>query len=322
MFIWRSKQEKKKDEYVWLQEIDHDPREERFRQEKSHDDLVKITTLMQSKVISKLNDPRDEPTIFPLLRKLYLQGEKAKAKPSNEIQVPKNFKEDVAIMEQKIEQFVENTCAANQTAKQFLDNLVFSDSEINYVENATVDQWKSRDWFLHKVGFISASKCKDVFTRETTLERKGSTETTALATSFASQPSIDTAYMVKEEEARKFYLSVVRKQHHRVQLQHKGFQISKKKPFLGAGICVGNSFSLAKNSKYYYQVQMKLFVVGAKVCDFVVWTTKAIYTIAITFDPLFMNSVSVKLETFWVNQVFPNATSIQGNAHFNFMYRY
>ena len=70
---------------------------------------------------------------------------------------------------------------------------------------------------------------------------------------------------------------------------------------------------------------MQLFVVGAKVCDFVVWTTKGIYTIAITFDPLFMNSVSVKFETFWVNQVFPlllanqpNATSIQGNAHFNF----
>ena len=57
-------------------------------------------------------------------------------------------------------------------AKQFLDNLVFSDSEINYVENATVDQWKSRDWFLLIVGLISASKCKDVFTRATTLERK------------------------------------------------------------------------------------------------------------------------------------------------------
>ena len=71
---------KRKHEYVWLQEIDHDPREERFRKEKSHDDLVKFTSLMQSKVVSKLNDPCDEPTIFPLLRKLYLQSDKPKAK--------------------------------------------------------------------------------------------------------------------------------------------------------------------------------------------------------------------------------------------------
>ena len=152
-------------------------------------------------------------------------------------------------MEQKIEQFIENTSAPNLTAKQFLNKLAISDSEIHFVENATANQWKSENWFLHKVGFISASKCKNVFTRQSTLDRQRTTETTALATSLASKPSTDTSRklpqeprnprdwgLVKEEIARKSYLSVVRKQHHRVQLQHRGYQISKKKPFLGASV--------------------------------------------------------------------------------------
>ena len=88
---------------------------------------------------------------------------KPKAKPSNEIQMPNDFKDDVGIMEQKIEQLIENTSALNLTAKQFLNKLVFSDSEINFVENATANQWKNENWFLHKVGFISASKCENVF---------------------------------------------------------------------------------------------------------------------------------------------------------------
>ncbi len=79
----------------------------------------------------------------------------------------------------------------------------------------------------------------------------------------------------------------------------------------------GNSYSLEKSSKYYFQVQMQLFVVGAKVCDFVVWMTKGIHIIAITFDPLFMKSVTSKLETFWMTQVFPLLLENQVNSGCN-----
>ena len=363
---------KRKNEYAWLQEIDHDPREERSRKEKTHDDLVKFTRLMQSKLTSKLKDPCDVPAIFPLLCKLYLPDEKPRAESSPEMQEPAIVKEGFGIMAQKIKQFVKNTGNANPTAFQFLNNLEFSESEVSYVEKATVDQWKSEDWFCHKVGFISASKCKDVFTRQTSLERVRTVEITALAKSLVSKPAVNTVRklpqepnnprdwgLVKEEEARKSYLLVAGKQHHKIQLQHKGFQISKKKHFLGAsvddirsckcspncGIVVveykcpwvhknsdpkeafiskqiggkldGNSYSLEKSSKYYFQVQMQLFVVGAKVCDFVVWTTKGIHIIAITFDPLFMKSVTSKLETFWMTQVFPLLLENQVNSGCN-----
>jgi hypothetical protein len=130
----------------------------------------------------------------------------------------------------------------------FLNYLSFSDSEINDVESATVDQWESYDWFMHKGGFISASKCKAVFTRQETLNKGNGQETTALAKSIVSKPFYCSKKcsrepnnprdwgLLKEEEARKCYKSVAGKQHNKIRLERKGFQISKKKPFLGASV--------------------------------------------------------------------------------------
>ena len=81
-----------------------------------------------------------------------------------------------------------------------------------------------------------------------------------------------------------------------------------KKTFVSkeiGGILTGNSYCLQKNSKYYYQVQMQLYVFGAKICDFVVWTTKGIHVVPVPFEPSFMHSVCVNLEKFWVTQVVP-----------------
>jgi hypothetical protein len=71
------------------------------------------------------------------------------------------------------------------------------------------------------------------------------------------------------------------------------------------GIFTGDSYHLQNKSKYYYQVQMQLFVVCAKFCDFVVWTTKGILIISITFESSFMSSVCINLKKFWVTQVVP-----------------
>ena len=117
---------KRKNEYAWLQEIDHDPREERSRKEKTHDDLVKFTRLMQSKLTSKLKDPCDVPAIFPLLCKLYLPDEKPRAESS-------------------------------------------------------------------------PSKCKDVFIRQTSLERERTVEITALAKSLVSKPAVNTVRKLPQE---------------------------------------------------------------------------------------------------------------------------
>ncbi|CAB4005783.1 Carboxypeptidase D [Paramuricea clavata] len=271
----------------------------------------------------------------------------------------KSLEKSSCIMENKIEQFIQDSNSSVPTAEEFLNYLSFSDSEIIDVEHATVDQWESEDWFLHKVGFISASKCKTVFTRQTTLNKGNSQETTALAKSIVSKPSYNMSskkthepdnprdWGLVKEEARKYYMYFAGRQHHKIHLERKGFQISKKKPFLGAsvdnirsckcstdcgitvveykcpwvhrnsdpkeaflskeigGIFTGDSYHLQNKSKYYYQVQMQLFVVCAKFCDFVVWTTKGIHIISIPFESSFMSSVCINLEKFWVTQVVP-----------------
>jgi hypothetical protein len=103
----------------------------------------------------------------------------------------KSLEKSCGIMENKIEQFIQDSNSSVPTAEEFLNYLSFSDSEIIDVENATVYQWESEDWFLHKAGFISASKCKAVFTRQTTLNKGNSQETTALAKSIVSNPSLN-----------------------------------------------------------------------------------------------------------------------------------
>ncbi|CAB3988835.1 Carboxypeptidase D [Paramuricea clavata] len=337
---------KREHEYVWLQNIDHDPREERFRKEKSHDDMVKFTSAMKKQVSSY------EPAIFPLLRKLYLPDDVPKA--TSLAEMLKSLEKSSCIMENKIEQFIQDSNSSVPTAEKFLNYLSFSDSEIIDVEHATVDQWESEDWFLHKVGFISASKCKAVFTSQTEQSRNH-----CLAKSIVSKPSYNMSskktheldnprdWGLVKEEARKCYMYVAGRQHHKIRLERKGFQISKKKPFLGAsvdnirnckcspdcgitvveykcpwvhrnsdpkeaflskeigGIFTGDSYHLQNKSKYYYQVQMQLFVVCAKFCDFVVWTTKGIHIISIPFESSFMSSVCINLEKFWVTQVVP-----------------
>ena len=49
--------------------------------------------------------------------------------------------------------------------------LSFSETEMALVESMTLKQWKCEEWYLHRVGFITASKCKRVFTRQEALQR-------------------------------------------------------------------------------------------------------------------------------------------------------
>ena len=233
---------KRKPEYTWLQNIDHDPREKRFRKEKSHKDMVAFTTRMRSKIVE--GEISTQPAVFPLLRKLYLPTEEPNVITST---THEQCNTGVGIMEEKVEQFI--TLTPSPTPEKFLHHLTFTDAEIKKVERATIGQWQSEEWFQQKMGFITASKCKTVFTRQKTLDRTNSSEITVLAKSIAAKPALNPAIskpdnpdnprdwgLKKEEEARKCYSLVAGKKHHKFKLCHKGFQICKQKPFMGASV--------------------------------------------------------------------------------------
>jgi hypothetical protein len=71
------------------------------------------------------------------------------------------------------------------------------------------------------------------------------------------------------------------------------------------GCEIGNTFRLKRDAKYFYQIQMQMFVLGLKSCDLVVWTTKGIKNIEIPYESTFMETVCIKLEKFWISQVVP-----------------
>lgn len=50
---------------------------------------------------------------------------------------------------------------------------------------------------------------------------------------------------------------------------------------------------------------MQMFVLGLKLCEFVVWTKKGITTMQVPHDSKFTKTVCAKLEKFWISQVVP-----------------
>ena len=74
------------------------------------------------------------------------------------------IKAKTGIMNTKIQEIVKGH--PNISSKDVLRLLSFSYAERDYVESTTSMQWQSEEWYIHKTGFITASKCKRVFTRQ------------------------------------------------------------------------------------------------------------------------------------------------------------
>ena len=73
------------------------------------------------------------------------------------------------IMNTKIQESVESH--PNILRKDVLRFLSFSDAERGYIESTTSMQWKCEEWYIHKAGFTTASKCERVFTRQDAIKK-------------------------------------------------------------------------------------------------------------------------------------------------------
>ena len=84
--------------------------------------------------------------------------------------------------------------------------------------------------------------------------------------------------------------------------------LSAKDAFLSAevgGQETNSGFQLKTQSQYFYQIQIQMFVTGLSSCDFVIWTTKGLFSTSVPFDNNFVTNVIDKLQTFWLAQVLP-----------------
>ena len=119
----------------------------------------------------------DRPVILPLFKKLYCTPE-ADTDLYNEPAESKGYKAETSIMNTKLQEVLRNNPNVSNGEVQRL--LSFSDAEREHVESTTSKQWQCEEWYRHKAGFITASKCKRVFTCQEALEKNNAENATKL----------------------------------------------------------------------------------------------------------------------------------------------
>jgi hypothetical protein len=113
-------------------------------------------------------------------------------------------------------------------------------------------QWQCKEWYENKAGFITASKCKKVYTPQKTLEKhlNKNHDVSCLVNEIVHAKKVSHIHMqvnhepctqrewglTHEDSAHNAYFRVERHKHHKIQLEPHGLLISNKKPFLGASL--------------------------------------------------------------------------------------
>ena len=103
------------------------------------------------------------PVILPLLKKLHLSCDTQEDNTTGAMaQKATNTKpsQNQGIIQKKIDEYLKKN--KEIMPEEFKESLVLTDIEIEEVNKNTKAQWKCKEWYLHKVGFISASKSKEV----------------------------------------------------------------------------------------------------------------------------------------------------------------
>ena len=101
------------------------------------------------------------------------------------------------IMEKKLIQHIESNNQANTDS--FLGSLQFSEKEIDNVASVTKKQWQCKEWYVHKRGFITASKAKNVYTRQISAERQPETDVSVLVNSLTQQKDVSVRQNIMED---------------------------------------------------------------------------------------------------------------------------
>ena len=106
------------------------------------------------------------PVILPLFKKLY--GTPEKDTITGEPGQSNHHWPKTGIMRAKLLEILTND--PKPSTEEIVKVLSLSDSERKPVERTTTKQWQCEEWYLHKTGFITASKCKRKRLRKTQLK--------------------------------------------------------------------------------------------------------------------------------------------------------
>ena len=97
------------------------------------------------------------PTILPLLTKLYSQPQEASGNTFTDGEKEMNSEEKYGILEKKLLHVCDKLGGnfVNEPGADVLADLTHTQEEINFVSSVSVKQWKSKEWYKQKSGFIT-----------------------------------------------------------------------------------------------------------------------------------------------------------------------
>ena len=124
-----------------------------------------LNNTYQSEEVEKDNKP---PVILPLLNKLC---ESPKSHKKSQPIADDVSCESTSLLEQKLTQGIIDHPEYIHTPESLVSKLVYTKDEITHVNELTLKQWRCKEWYFQKAGFITASMCKRVYTRQETVEK-------------------------------------------------------------------------------------------------------------------------------------------------------
>ena len=195
------------------------------------------------------------PTILPLLTKLYRKPQKSSGNTSiNSLKSenpPIKSEEMYGIMEQKLQHACDKRGGnfLNESSVDILADLTHTQEEIDTVSKSTVKQWKSKEWYKHKSGFITGSIAQQSVNMQNSLDKGLERKVSSLVKKITCQQACSSNLTVNEnpqnprdwglkheDSVRLSYYKVECKKHHKLSLLSKGFLPSRKKSFVGASV--------------------------------------------------------------------------------------
>ena len=224
--------------------------------------------------------------------------------------------------------------------------LSFTKEQIKQIAEFTTEQSKSKLWYSQRAGKISASKAKACVS--TSVQKPSISLIRSVCYPDLYKFSCkETAWgCTHEKQALANYEQIIGKKHDGFKRSKTGFHISHKHPFIGAspdGIvrctCCGtglvevkcpfncskkdeklenvsflkssgtNLAQLDTNHKFFYQVQIQMYVLELRYCDFVAWCKRGdkieLYVERIFFNQSFIDSFIPKATLFFREVILP-----------------
>ena len=212
--------------HSFVQCIDIDVRDKQDQQPPSKCRVTKFietfNNICQSEEAEKDNKPPSKPPELPKS----LQKSQPKAEDV--------ISESTGILEQKLTKGFKDPEYIH-TPEVLVSKLAFTKDETTQVNDLTLKQWRCKEWYFHKAGFITASMFKRVYTRQETVEKnrdncinvdnlvknivQPKNDLMAITTSPNKAPNGPQEWgVIHEESARNAYFRVERHKHHKVQL--------------------------------------------------------------------------------------------------------